>query len=521
MERIDTKRLRAKLLDLAVRGKLVPQDPNDEPASALLERIRAERAELVKQKKAKAPKSGDSVIYRGSDGSHYEKRGKGEPERIDVPFDIPSTWAWARIETIANEPRYGTSKKSSPEGKMPVLRMGNITRVGTIDWGDLVYTSDEDDIAKYSLSSGDIIFNRTNSKEWVGKTAYYDGSYDCIYAGYLVAFTPIEINGRYINYAMCSDYERTWCKAVKTDGVNQSNINVQKLKTFLLPVPPITEQGRIVSVLEKCLSLVDEIEHSQTDLDSLYSQLRSKVLDLAVRGQLVEQSLADEPAAVLLERIREERRALVAAGKAKAPKGGDSIIYRASDGGHYEKRGKKEERVEVPFDLPEGWKWARLGSIVWHRPQVVPDKRFSYIDIGSIDNVNQRLNTKETLIDAKDAPSRARKPVEIDDILYSTVRPYLHNACIIDREFSATPIASTGFAAMVCHGGIINRYLLHVLLSPYFDLYANASGNSTGSSYPAINDVALYRGLIPIPPLAEQQRIVAKIDQLLAALTNQ
>ncbi len=144
-----------------------------------------------------------------------------------------------------------------------------------------------------------------------------------------------------------------------------------------------------------------------------------------------------------------------------------------------------------------------------------PDTKFSYIDIGSIDNILQKLNEQENIIEPDKAPSRARKIVESGDILYSTVRPYLHNMCIIDRKFTYRPIASTGFAVMTCHTGIYNKYLFYYLLSPIFDNYANATENSKGVAYPAINDDKLYRAVIAMPPLEEQKRIVARIEEIL------
>ena len=521
---MDTKKIRAKLLDLAVHGKLVPQDPSDEPASTLLNRIRKERAKLIKEKKAKAPKGGDSVIYLASDGSRYEKRGKREPVCIDdeIPFEVPEGWEWARLESLIEEPRYGTSRKSQQEGIMPVLRMGNITRVGTIDYANLAFTSDVSDIEAYNLKEGDVLFNRTNSREWVGKTAYYDGAVPCIFAGYLVRVRPILFYGRFLNLAMCAPYERKWCSSVKTDGVNQSNINAQKLKMFLVPVPPLAEQRRIVAELDRLLALVDGVERDSADLDALRARARSKVLDLAVRGLLVPQDASDEPAAELLARAAEERARLVRDGRARAPKGGPSVIERRSDGAHYEKRGGGDPVCiddEIPYDLPEGWAWARLGSIVFLRPQVKPSTTFSYVDIGSINNRLHKLSRTDTIIEAADAPSRARKPVARGDILYSSVRPYLHNMCIVDRDFSEPPIASTGFAAMVCHSCVFNHYLFRFLMSPSFDSYANASGNSTGSSYPAISDDALYKALVPVPPLAEQKRIAEMVDTLFELLS--
>ena len=151
---------------------------------------------------------------------------------------------------------------------------------------------------------------------------------------------------------------------------------------------------------------------------------------------------------------------------------------------------------------------------MYNRGQITPNTLFCYIDIGSIDNENQKLNPAETIIAPDKAPSRARKIVEKGDILYSTVRPYLHNMCIVDREYTHMPIASTGFAVMTCYDGILNSYLFYYLMSPAFDAYANNTDNAKGVAYPAINDERLYKALIPIPPVAEQYRIVEIIETL-------
>lgn len=168
----------------------------------------------------------------------------------------------------------------------------------------------------------------------------------------------------------------------------------------------------------------------------------------------------------------------------------------------------------MPFEIPDSWEWVRLGSVVYNRGQTSPSTEFCYIDIGSIDNKNQKLNPTDTTIAPDKAPSRARKLVDMGDILYSTVRPYLHNMCIIDREFPHIPIASTGFAVLTCHANLLNKYLFYYLMSPDFDAYANNTDNAKGVAYPAINDDRLYKALIPIPPVAEQHRIVSAIDSV-------
>ena len=195
---------------------------------------------------------------------------------------------------------------------------------------------------------------------------------------------------------------------------------------------------------------------------------------------------------------------------------------KGADNTPYEKIGDEVRSLadEVPFDIPDSWEWVRLGSIVYNRGQITPSTDFCYIDIGSIDNKNQKLNPTDTVIAPDKAPSRARKLVDKGDVLYSTVRPYLHNMCIVDRDFSCISIASTGFAVLTCHAELCNKFLLYYMMSPDFDAYANNTDNAKGVAYPAINDDRLYKALIPIPPLGEQFRIVSAIESVDASIRD-
>ena len=229
-------------------------------------------------------------------------------------------------------------------------------------------------------------------------------------------------------------------------------------------------------------------------------QLKNSILQMAVQGKLVPQDPNDEPASVLLERIRAEKEQLIKEKKIKKEKN-PSVIFRGADNLPYEKVGKNEPVCiadEVPFDIPDSWEWVRLSSVVYNHGQTKPEEDFCYIDIGSIDNQHQKLSTVETIIPPEKAPSRARKIICKGDIIYSTVRPYLHNMCIIDRNFSKMPIASTGFAVFTCHADFYNEFLFYYLMSPDFDSYANNVENSKGVAYPAINDTRLYKALIPL-----------------------
>ena len=181
--------------------------------------------------------------------------------------------------------------------------MGNITNWGTIDYSGLVYSSNDEDIKQYSLKKNDLLFNRTNSSEWVGKTAVYKEERPAIYAGYLIRVRPILISSDYLNYVMNSSYYRNWCYNVKTDAVNQSNINAQKLSQLMIPIPPLKEQERIIIEIAKWISLIDTIKNSKEKLQVIIKQAKSKILDLAIHGKLVPQDPNDEPASELLKRI--------------------------------------------------------------------------------------------------------------------------------------------------------------------------------------------------------------------------
>lgn len=235
--------LNKKILDLAIMGKLVPQDPSDEPASVLLQKIAEEKQKLIKE------------------GKISKSRTRYDFEDSDTPFVVPDTWGWARLGDICFDLKYGTSSKSSKTGEMIVIRMGNIQN-GEIDYSDLVYSSNEADNEKYALKPLDILFNRTNSNELVGKTGIYRGQHKAIFAGYLVLIRPIGMNPEYLNYVMNSEYEKAYCIAVKSDSVNQANVNATKIGQFLIPIPPRKEQDRIVKMIKNTLNEIRNSNYS-------------------------------------------------------------------------------------------------------------------------------------------------------------------------------------------------------------------------------------------------------------------
>ena len=466
---MDTKALRQKILDLAIHGKLVPQDPNDEPASVLLERIKAEKERLIKEGKIKRSKKS----AKSSDTPHY-------------PYLLPNGWEWCNLEDIVCELKYGTSEKSLSVGKIAVLRMGNITNVGTIDYSNLVYSSNNEDIKLYSLEKDDLLFNRTNSSEWVGKTAIYKKEQPAIYAGYLIRIRPILIFSDYLNTVMNSSYYRNWCYNVKTDAVNQSNINAQKLSQLMIPIPPLKEQERIVVEVAKWISLIDTIKNSKEDLQTTIKQAKSKILNLAIHGKLVPQDPNDEPAIELLKRINPD--------------------FTPWDNGHY------------TFDVPSGWITTNLGSIF----NVVSAKRILKSDwkhsgvpfyrareiaklsiYGLVDN--------ELYISEEHYNSLKEKfPVpKASDIMISAVGTI--GKCYIVKESDKFYYKDASVLCL-CNDYQINaKYIYHIMRSEY--MLKQMYDNSKGTTVDTITIEKAKQYILPLPPLAEQQRIVAKIEE--------
>lgn len=263
------KQLRQNILQEAIEGKLTADWRKSHPiikgnpdydAEALFEKI--QKGEV-------------------SPSLHPAKRSFATPSAVDTPatppFEIPEGWKFVKLGEICEGFMYGTSNKSVSSGKCPVLRMGNIQN-GKIDWEKLVYTNDSEEIEKYKLKKFDLLFNRTNSREMVGKTAIFESDENTIYAGYLVRFHPIISNSYFINFILNSKTHREWCNAVKTDALGQSNINAEKLKNFIAPLPPLKEQEEIVTKVETLLAKVTELENQIQDRETYTKQLMQSIL---------------------------------------------------------------------------------------------------------------------------------------------------------------------------------------------------------------------------------------------------
>ncbi len=373
------KDLKNSILQMAVEGKLVPQDPNDEPASVLLERIRKEKHRLIAEGKAKFPKDGESIIYTASDGSPYEKRvdARGrvlsdESIADEVPFELPEGWCWARLKDLCKDvlvPQRDKPVKFG--GAIPWCRIEDIDS-GTISRSKTGKSVDLDTVESMNLKVNPVGTVLCSNSATIGVPA--------------IVTTPLVTNQRFIGF-VCAEPLHNWylyyfflachgylCGA--GTGTTQSYIARSTFEQMLVPLPPLAEQRRIAERVSELMPLVDEygeLEDAREELDAaLPGRLRRSVLQEAVQGRLVPQDPTDEPAIALLSRVRAERRRLAAEGKAKLPRGGDSVIFVGSEGRRYEKRvdakGRESEPVciedEIPFEIPEGWAWARFTQIV-------------------------------------------------------------------------------------------------------------------------------------------------------------
>lgn len=507
--------LRAAILQAAVQGKLVPQDPTDEPASALLERVRDQRRKLVKTGKAKAPKGGESVITRRGDGGVWETRSNSEPVEItdEIPFDIPDEWEWTRVsdvcEAIVDCP-HSTPKYLSEETGYVAIDTNCIDDNWHITgWRDLSEETYAQRVARLVPQVGDLVFTREGS---IGRSAILNRENVCLGQRVMIMRPVPQLAVQYLQIVLSSPSAGALYKDSQK-GTAARHINVKDVCAFLLPLPPLSEQRRIVAKLEELMPMVeryDRLDRERTELNAgIEGAMRASILQAAVQGRLTEQDPADEPASKLLERVREERRALVKAKKAKAPKGGESVIWHASDGTVWEQRGKGKAvdiTDEVPFDIPDGWEWCR-GTMLLNLLSGIDLKPSEYNDRHrGIPYLTGASNfSEEGLIENRwtEVPKR----VSVDgDLLFTckgTVGAMAYNT------FGEAHIARQ-IMAIRPFGRMSLDYIRVVLSSKVAQIKASAKG-----VIPGIERETILEQLVPVPPLAEQRRIVAKLDEML------
>ena len=514
-------RLRRFILDLAVRGKLVPQDPEDESAAELLKRIEAVKTQHTNEGTIRKPRYLPPI------------------KREEESFKLPETWLWVRIGNVFD---YDAGSKTEPK-YLPkdawLLELEDIEK----DFGKTVqHLTVSDRLPKSTKSGfqpGDVLYGKL--RPYLNKVVVADSP----------GFSTTEIvvlrcYGESIPQYTCLALRRPDFVNYVTrlgQGTKMPRLRTEDAVSAPFPLPPLAEQRRIVAKVDELMVLCDELEAAQTKREkrrdrlvaaTLHGlnngdesgelgirptfeesacfyfnhlprlttrpehihQLRQTILNLAIRGKLVPQDPNDEPASELLKRIEAEKARLLKLGEIRKAKQFPLI-----------------DNKSAHFNLSPSWEWVPIRKIAADRGQKVPDKDFSYIDVSAIDKERGRIAEPQVLT-PDEAPSRARKIVQKGDVIYSCVRPYLLNIAVVDKDFRPEPIVSTAFAVLNGFGLVTPRYLWIVLRSPFF--VTCVEEKMRGQAYPAINDGDFALLPFPLPPLAEQHRIVAKVDELMA-----
>ena len=519
---MDTKALRQKILDLAIRGKLVPQDPNDEPASVLLERIRAEKQQMVKDGKLKAKDiKNDTVIFKGEDNLHYEKFADGTVKCIEdeIPFELPERWEWCRLINICSKLIDGDH--NPPKGEDTVtqylmLSSTNINNDTLVELEKVRYLSKDifdKENQRTDVNIGDIFFTSVGS---IGRSCVYTGGFNICFQRSVSVIRTFILN-EYLKRYLDAPFIQNKI-AREATGTAQKGFYLNQLSNCLIAVPPINEQQKIANAVNKLMEYIVSIETDKTTLQDLIKQTKSKILDLAIRGKLVPQDPNDEPASVLLERIRTEKEELIKQGKIKRDKK-ESVIFKGEDNSYYEKVGSEVRCIdeELPFEIPDNWEWVRLGSLFSH-------------------NTGKALNSKSQV-------GSPYKYITTSNLYWN--RFELGNLKqMLFSEFELEKCTVRKGDLLVCEGGDIGRSAIwnydkeiriqnHIhRLRPYTDLNVNFYYytmylykvtdriNGKGIGIQGLSSNQLHTLPLPLPPLSEQQRITAKIKALFDILDS-
>jgi len=462
---MDTKKLRQKILDLAIHGKLVPQDPSDEPASVLLERIRAEKEQLIKEGKIKAPKKSKPA----GDTSHYPK---------DVPFEVPKGWEWTEIADISSSINYGVSESAKSIGKYRLLRITDI-QDGKVDWKSVPFTDYPEDRAKgFELSDGDILFARTGAT--VGKSYLVESApNNTIFASYLIRIQYSQlIIPLYIKFFFESGYywEQISSNSV---GVGQPNVNGTSLGKLRIPLPPVAEQKRIAEEAHRWMGVINRLELEAKNLNEDIEVTKSKILDVAIHGKLVPQDALDEPAIELLRRINPD--------------------FTPSDNLHY---GEK---------LPSGWTCGLFGDLNQHRnksedPMASPEEKYELYSVPIYET-----GMPEYLF-GKDIGS-TKQIVGKGDVLLCKINPHLNRSWVVSHYRQELKCIASSEWLVFSSTAVLPDYARLFFMSPEFKdlMMSNVSG--VGGSLMRARASAVNSYPLWVPPINEQNRIVQAVHQ--------
>ena len=485
---MNTKALRQKVLDLAIHGKLVPQNPNDESATVLLEKIRAEKAEKIKKGELKADKK-DSFIFVGSDKRHYEQFADGTIKDIEdeIPFDVPEGWAWCRLGELFYHTTGKALKKSNNKGSLrKYITTSNLywNKFDFTEVREMHFTDDELD--KCTIKKGDLILCNGGD---VGRAAIWNYDEDICYQNHVSRLRPkIEgINNKLYLYLLMFYKEQGMLNG---KGVGITSLSANDLLSAIFPLPPLNEQNTIVLSIENIFEQIEYLDNEKSDLQTAIKQAKSKILDLAIHGKLVPQDPNDEPAEELLKRIA------------------------TSDNRPYEKI------EDEPFDIPDSWCWVNLSSICTklvdgdHNPPKGMEEKTDYI-MASSRNINyDRLDDLENvryLSKEVFEIENERTKVEKGDLFFTSVGT-LGRSCIYDGNYNICFQRSV----TVLRTTINNQFLKYYFDSGYYQNYVVE--HSTGTAQMGFYLKEMANSPIAVPPKEEQDRIVSQINELFMQL---
>ena len=497
------KQLKNSILQWAIQGKLVPQDPNDEPASVLLDKIRQEKERLIKEKNIKRDKNA-SIIYRGEDNSYYEKMlATGEVKCIDeeVPFEIPQGWEWCRVSSLFQINPKVVAEDNTSAAFIPMEAIsagyGSEFRYYEKEWGEIKsgYTA---------FADNDIAFAKITPCFQNRKSAIFEGLPNGIGAGTtelkILRTYGETINRWFVLYFLESPYFID--EATFKGTANQQRIIVGYLENKLFPLPPLAEQERIVDKIGLVMPIIDKYSKSQELLDKMNVELneclKKSVLQEAIQGKLVPQIASEGTAHELLEQIKTEKQKLVKEGKLKKSALSDSVIFRGDDNKYYEQIGSEVTEIELPFDFPGTWSIARLNAVC---------------------QLTDGLKTigKQCLLDAKYLRGKSSETiVEQGKLVYNG-----DNIMLVDGENSGEVfiVPQDGYMGSTFKQLWISSSMYEPYVLAFIQFYKETLRNSKkGAAIPHLNKELFYGLIIGIPPLQEQRRIVQKIEQLMQLL---
>ena len=480
------EQLKASILQRAMEGKLVPQNPNDEPASELLKRIKAEKEKLISEGKIKRDKK-ETEIFRGDDGKHYEKFADGSTQEIDVPYDIPENWKWVRIKSI-----YWNFGQNKPEKFFRYIDTSSIDRKkNIINYKNLQYLSPEQapSRARKLVSQNSVLFSTV--RPYLKNIAVVRELKEYLIASTAFIVLDTLLNETYLKYYLLSD---NFINRVnnKSTGTSYPAINDYNFNLLLIAIPPLAEQQRIVEVIESALEKVDEYAESYNQLQKLDKifpdKLKKSILQYAMQGKLVEQDPNDESVEVLLEKIRAEKQKLFEEGKIKKKDLEISIVSQGDDNSYYE-------------EVPNTWQLFKLKNLL------------------QLDNGTKQQNERliywdvKTLRGIKDAEfkEKGNKVHSKDTVI------------LVDGE-------NSGELFIIPHDGYMGStfkkiHYLEAGSKKYIDLYIDSKkellkNSKTGSAIPHLNKTLFKELIVALPPIQEQKRISSKITQIFSQINR-